>query len=168
MSNVVKVLQKRSISSVNILFLTLVIFLAYGFAGGAAAARSAGEPAYAAKRTLVKGSAIHGANGIAFGPDGLLYVTSAVGSTISVIDPESGKILKTLGQAEGIVGPDDIAFGPDGALYWTGFFTGQVGRLTPDGAAQVVGNVGPGANAIGLFRRRQAVCHPRVPRRRPL
>lgn len=151
MSNVFTVLQKKGISPVNILFPALVIFLA-SCSVAAVSARAAGEHAYAVERTLVTGSSIHGANGIAFGPGNLLYVTSAVGSTISIIDPDSGKILKALGQAEGVIGPDDVAYGPDGALYWTGFFTGQVGRLTPDGTAQTVGNVGPGANAIAFSK----------------
>lgn len=152
MSNVFKILKKRNISSETILFLALVLFLAFGFAEGVVETCSAGEPAYAAERTLVKGGPIRGANGIAFGPDGLLYVTSSVGSTISIIDPDSGKVMKTLGRADGIVGPDDVAFGPDGSLYWTAFFTGQVGRLTPEGTAQIVGNVGPGANAIAFSK----------------
>lgn len=144
--NIIHVFRKRSAFLVSPFFSALVVFLMSVFIG--AAPCHADEPAYAAQRILVRGSAIHGANGINFGHDGLLYVTSAVGSNISIIDPDSGRILRALGRAEGVIGPDDIAFSPDGTLYFTAFFTGQVCRMTPAGTAEVIANVGPGANAI--------------------
>ena len=39
---------------------------------------------------IASGANIAGANGLAIGPDGNLYVTSVLGSSISVIEPESG------------------------------------------------------------------------------
>ena len=39
-----------------------------------------------------------------------LYVTSVLGSTISVINPESGEIVKTYGSDDGVIGPDDVDF----------------------------------------------------------
>jgi sugar lactone lactonase YvrE len=101
-------------------------------------------------RTLVKGADFQGANGIRVSPMGLLYVTSAVGSRIDVLEPRSGKRLMSLGQEQGVYGPDDLAFGPDGLLYWTAFFTGEVMRLNADGLAEMVARVGPGVNAISF------------------
>ena len=44
--------------------------------------------------TLFKsGAEISGVNGIHFGPDGLLYATSVIGSTISVVDTQAKKIV---------------------------------------------------------------------------
>ena len=100
--------------------------------------------------TLVSGAAFQGANGIRVSPDGLLYVTSDVGSRIDVLQVHSGKRLKSLGQQQGVYGPDDLAFDSDGRLYWTAFFTGEVMRLNDDGLAEVVANVGPGVNAISF------------------
>lgn len=101
-------------------------------------------------RTLVTGAAFHGSNGIRLSPQGLVYVASAVGSRIDVLDPASGKRLRSLGPEQGVWGPDDLAFGPEGALYWTAFFTGEVGRLNAKGQAEIVARVGPGVNAISF------------------
>lgn len=84
-------------------------------------------------KTLVKGAALHGANGIDIGPDGNLYVASVLGLEIVVMDKQNGKIIKRLGQEVGVKGPDDLVFGPDGSLYWTNILVGTVGRLKPDG-----------------------------------
>lgn len=101
-------------------------------------------------RVLVSGSAFHGANGIRLSPQGLVYIASAVGSRIDVLDPVSGKRLRALSPEQGVWGPDDLAFGPDGALYWTAFFTGEVGRLNTEGQAETMAWVGPGVNAISF------------------
>ena len=83
---------------------------------------------------LVKGSPIHGANGIMFNSSDLLYIASVFGREIIVMDPETGEIINRLGPDKGIETPDDLTFGPDGSLYWTSIITGEVGRLTPQGA----------------------------------
>lgn len=100
--------------------------------------------------TLVSGATFQGANGVRLSPGGLLYIASAVGSRIDVLDPESGKQLDSLGPEQGVWGPDDLAFDPDGRLYWTAFFTGEVGRLNDQGQAEIVARVGPGVNAISF------------------
>lgn len=81
------------------------------------------------------GAPLHSANGVYFGPDGNLYIASVGGKEIVVMDPESGAVLKRLGQEVGVTSPDDLTFGPDGSLYWTNLMTGEVGRLAPDGTA---------------------------------
>ena len=98
-------------------------------------------------RILVQGTPIHGANGIYFDQNDLLYVASVAGRDISVMDPKGGKILRRIGPEQGVEGPDDLTFGPDGSLYWTSLFTGEVGRLSPDGVktGQIVA---PGTNPI--------------------
>ncbi|MBM9613478.1 hypothetical protein JWJ90_04160 [Desulfobulbus rhabdoformis] len=50
-------------------------------------------------RLLVKGTPIHGSNGVRIGPDGLLYVVSAVGSRIDVFNPRSGRLVHSWGVA---------------------------------------------------------------------
>jgi hypothetical protein len=106
-------------------------------------------------RTLAKGGPIHGANGLYFGPDGYLYVASVGGNEIVKMDPNSGRILDRIGPERGVFTPDDLTFGPDGSLYWTSIFTGNIGRLFPDGAYDdnivdlgPCGNACPGVNPI--------------------
>ena len=45
---------------------------------------------------FVSGAQIAGVNGMHFGPDGLLYAASVIGSDISIIDTETNKIVKRL------------------------------------------------------------------------
>jgi len=97
---------------------------------------------------IATGASIAGANGLHFGPDGLLYVASVFGSEIVVIDPETGAIRKRLGQAEGVYGPDDIAFTADGSFYWTTIFTGEVAGFNAAGERKVAAMLSPGVNPI--------------------
>jgi len=69
-----------------------------------------------------------------------------LGREILVMDTETGEILERYGPDQGVEGPDDIVFGPDGSLYWTAIFTGEVGRISPDGITtkqRVAGGVNP-------------------------
>lgn len=99
-------------------------------------------------RLLAKGAPFHSTNGIIFDDENQLHIASVIGSTISIMDPRSGRIRRTLGADRGVLVPDDLAFGPDGSLYWTGLFTGEVKRLTPEGETSTVAVLVPGANAI--------------------
>lgn len=105
------------------------------------------EPPLKGGKVLVRGSSIHGANGIMFDAHNQLHIASVVGREILVMDPQTGKILDLYGPESGVESPDDLAFGPDGSLYWTSILIGVVGRLTPDGvfSSQFVA---PGVNPI--------------------
>ena len=82
---------------------------------------------------LVRGAPIHGANGLAVGSHGRLYVASVFGREIVVVNSRTGRILDRLGPDEGYNGADDLTIGPDGSLYWTDILAGNVGRLETDG-----------------------------------
>jgi sugar lactone lactonase YvrE len=104
-------------------------------------------------RVLVEGSPIHGSNGLAFDSHGQLHIASVLGREIVVMNPRNGKILDRLGPDAGVETPDDITFGPPGSpyqddIFWTAIFTGEVGRLTPDGVKTTIGQVYPGVNPI--------------------
>jgi sugar lactone lactonase YvrE len=107
-------------------------------------------PAAAAPRApvLARGAALHGANGVMFDRHDRLFVASVTGREIVVMDPRTGAILDRLGPNRGVEGPDDLTFGPDGALYWTSYFTGVVGRRTPDGTVSTLAQLPPGVGAI--------------------
>jgi sugar lactone lactonase YvrE len=84
-------------------------------------------------KVIVRGSPIHGANGIYFDKHDRLHIASVMGGEIIVMDPMTGTVLDRLGSDVGVMGPDDCTFGPDGSLYWTDIMIGEVGRLTPGG-----------------------------------
>jgi sugar lactone lactonase YvrE len=95
---------------------------------------------------LVSGAAISGANGLHFGPDGLLYVASVIGSEIVVLDPKTGEVKRRIRQ--GVKNPDDVAFNRDGDLYWTSILSGEVTGLRPDGSLVTAARLTPGTNPI--------------------
>ncbi len=101
-------------------------------------------------RVIARGAPIHGANGIYFDGNDRLHIASVAGREIVVMNPNSGKILDRIGVERGVESPDDVTFGPDGSLYWTSIFTGEVGRLTPDGTKIVVAEGLMGANPISF------------------
>jgi DNA-binding beta-propeller fold protein YncE len=99
-------------------------------------------------RVLARGGPIHGANGLYFGPDGYLYIASCFGANITVMDPNSGRIVRKIILKEGMNAPDDLTFGPDGSLYWTAITTGVIGKMTPDGTQSIVAQLPIGVNPI--------------------
>lgn len=113
------------------------------------AAESAGSKTAKPEITVIAEGAetAGGANGLHFGPDGLLYMASVAASEIIALDPKTGEIKKRFGAEDGVVGPDDIAFAPDGAFYWTSIMTGEVAGYKADGslvkAAQLTRGVNP-------------------------
>jgi sugar lactone lactonase YvrE len=106
------------------------------------------EPMTAEVEVLARGPAWNGANGILFGPDGLLWVASVFSPGLFALDPETGEVVHRLGREEGVDDPDDLAFGPDGSVYWTDILSGEVGRRTPAGVSSTIASAGPGFNPI--------------------
>lgn len=100
---------------------------------------------------LVQGSPLRGTpNGIAFDSQNRLWIASAMASTLTAIDPETGEILVQWGREQGISFPDDLTFDAEDNLYYTDPVTGRVTRLTPDREATVLAENLPGANPITL------------------
>jgi len=97
---------------------------------------------------FVTGAKIAGVNGIHFGPDGMLYAASVIGSDISVINTETGEIVKRYGIDDGVIGPDDVAFNSKGEFYWTSILTGEVAGFNVEGNKIISGNPGIGVNPI--------------------
>lgn len=99
-------------------------------------------------QVLARGARLAGANGLMFDAQDRLHVASVGERTIFVLDPDSGAIVTHYGPDAGVEGPDDLTFGPDGSLYWTAFFTGEVGKRSPDGVKSTVAQLPPGVNPI--------------------
>ncbi len=108
-----------------------------------------GDPVEAELEILVQGAAlVAGANGMFFDAEDQLYVANAFGQSISVLNPDDGEVIGTLGPAQGAVFPDDLTFAPDGTLYWTDIIQGQVFGLTTDDTLVSVAEGIPSANPI--------------------
>lgn len=106
-------------------------------------------PGYSIKR-IVAGSGLHTANGIAFGPDGRLYVASVSGESIFAVDIVSGAVTVEVGPFAGEA--DDLLFTPDGDLISTAFIEGVVRRHRRDGSSDELATGLPGINSIALTR----------------
>ena len=152
-----KTIDKLSVKTVMILALLAMIFLAFSCSSDnsssdtlleSEANLSSKASSNSILKTLVKGAAVRGANGIDVGADGNLYIASVNGQNITVMDKNNGKIINQFGPTNGVLGPDDLVFGPDGTLYWTDLIPGFVGRMTPDGQLLGYQEVAPGVNPI--------------------
>ena len=130
-----------------VLSLALVANATGGPAHGAEVLASASAAAGYEIVELVRGAALHSANGAYVGPDGRLYVASIFGGEIVAFDVDSGEVVRRYGPEAGVVVPDDVTFGPDGSMYWTDYVIGEVGRLAPDGTVTKQ-FMAPGVNPI--------------------
>jgi len=81
-------------------------------------------------RRLTRPTPLRGSNGVAFGPDGRLYVAQFLAGQISAVDLRSGDVEVVVPAGGPIEAPDDLAFGPDGSMYVT-----DPGRPPPCSAA---------------------------------
>ncbi|MGO9062701.1 MAG: gluconolaconase [Candidatus Binataceae bacterium] len=99
-------------------------------------------------------SCLYGANGMRFGPDGLLYVAQCFGNEISAFDIATGARRNISRNGDPVKAPDDLAFDSRGLMYVTEFLNAQVSTITPEGKAEVLVADVPGANGITVFRDR--------------
>ena len=99
---------------------------------------------------IVEGSGFHTANGLAFGPDGRLYVASVLGESIFALNIATGAIEVAVAPFAGE--SDDLLFTPGGDLIWTALLEGIVRRRRADGSLHDLASGLPGANSIALTR----------------
>jgi sugar lactone lactonase YvrE len=93
-------------------------------------------------------SPLAGSNGVAFGPDGRLYVAEYLAGRISAVEQATGAVEVVVPQGGPVQAPDDLAFGADGSMYITDLVPGRVWRRDPAGAFTLVSGDVPVANGI--------------------
>ncbi|NUT49816.1 MAG: hypothetical protein HOV94_21270 [Saccharothrix sp.] len=81
---------------------------------------------------------LRGSNGVAFGPDGRLYVAEFLAGRISAVDLASGDVDVVVPDDGPVRSPDDLAFGADGSMYVTDLVPGRVWRRDPLGRYDLV------------------------------
>ncbi len=105
-------------------------------------------------KRLTPPSRLHGANGLATGPDGRIYCAQVPGSQVSAINPDTGEIETISAMGGNIVAPDDLVFDDAGNLYLTEITLGQVTMLSPNGTTRVIQGDMPVANPITMHQGR--------------
>lgn len=98
---------------------------------------------------LIKGTRFRGTNGIAWGPDNLIWMGSVWTGGIYAIDPETGE---TKIKVDASKGTDDLAFHPDGRLFWNDIGYGEIGCRTTDGKTSIHATIEPGNNGIAFSK----------------
>ncbi|MGW0577001.1 hypothetical protein ACWD25_13740 [Streptomyces sp. NPDC002920] len=83
-------------------------------------------------------SRLWGSNGVAFGPDGRLYVAQFLAGQISAVDPATGDVEVVVPMDDPVQSPDDLAFGADGSMYIADLVPGRVWRRSPQGEYSLV------------------------------
>ena len=91
---------------------------------------------------------LNDAKGIAFGPDGDLYVVSKYTNSVLRYDGATGAFLGTFAST-GLSNPADLAFGPDGDLYVSSYGNSGVYRYDGPVSATPGAQVGAGAFVSG-------------------
>lgn len=104
--------------------------------GGTPAAPATGDR-WSATR-LNSPNPLWGSNGVAFGPDGRLYIAQFLAGRISAVDPADGDLEVVVPMDGPVRSPDDLAFGADGSMYIADLVPGKVWRRDPRGVYSVV------------------------------
>ncbi|MFK4267456.1 SMP-30/gluconolactonase/LRE family protein [Streptomyces milbemycinicus] len=99
-------------------------------------------------RRLNPPNQLWGSNGVAFGPDGRLYVAQFLAGQISAVDPATGDVEVIVPMDSPVQSPDDLAFGADGSMYITDLVPGRVWRRNAEGAYTLVSDEVTNPNGI--------------------
>ncbi|MER6158883.1 hypothetical protein ABT147_25560 [Streptomyces sp. NPDC001868] len=99
-------------------------------------------------RRLNPPSPLWGSNGVAFGPDGRLYVAQFLAGQISAVDTATGDVDIVVPMDSPVQSPDDLAFGADGSMYIADLVPGLVWRRSPAGEYSLVSDEVTNPNGI--------------------
>ncbi|WP_433798985.1 hypothetical protein [Actinomycetospora sp. CA-084318] len=93
-------------------------------------------------------------NGLAFGPDGRLWIAQFLGGTVSAFDVDTGELEPVLGPGGPLTAPDDLAFADDGSCLVVDLPPGLVWRRAPDGTLAVLADGIIAPDGIATWRGR--------------
>ncbi|UUU26478.1 hypothetical protein [Streptomyces sp. DSM 40750] len=99
-------------------------------------------------RRLNPPNPLWGSNGVAFGPDGRLYVAQFLAGQISAVDTATGDVDVIVPMDSPVQSPDDLAFGADGSMYIADLVPGLVWRRSPAGEYSLVSDDVANPNGI--------------------
>ncbi|MDX3644659.1 PQQ-binding-like beta-propeller repeat protein [Streptomyces sp. MB09-02B] len=99
-------------------------------------------------RRLNPPNPLWGSNGVAFGPDGRLYVAQFLAGQISAVAPATGDVEVVVPMDGPVQSPDDLAFGADGSMYIADLVPGRVWRRSPAGEYRLVSDAVTNPNGI--------------------
>lgn len=107
------------------------------------------------KRTIRSDYMAAPSNAIAVGRVGrykgkILAAAGALDQLI-IMDPDTGKVIRTYGEEYGVVGLDDVSEGPDGTLYFSNIPIGKIGYIRPDDTHGYI-DAKPWINSIAVTR----------------
>lgn len=119
--------------------------------------RSSPRPSASRDRLIAvaaEGDGLRQPIGLAFGPDGALYVANSAGGNVMRFDAESGASLGVFA-SDSLRFPSDVALGTDGLVYVSSAVGRSVVRFTADGsfegyAARLPARSAPVGVAFGL------------------
>jgi sugar lactone lactonase YvrE len=97
---------------------------------------------------------LRGSNGIAFGPDGRLYVAEYLPGRISAVDVTTGRTEVVTGPGGPLQSPDDLVFDAAGTMYVTDVAPGLVWRREPGGEFTVAADGVRNPNGIAALGNR--------------
>ncbi len=95
---------------------------------------------------VLTGLPVHGLQGLAFGPDGALYLGSVMSEAVVQLDLASGEMTEAVGPPLGEA--DDVAFGPGGTMAWTAINQGALRLRTATGGIETVAEGLPFVNPV--------------------
>ncbi|GFM30307.1 SMP-30/gluconolactonase/LRE family protein [Novosphingobium sp. PY1] len=98
--------------------------------------------------TVVASSPLPAINGLAAGPDGLIYVASIARQSILAVDLDGQSATAVVNPPLGIA--DDVAFAPDGSMVFTAIVEGAVKRRSAAGTISTIATSLPGANSLAF------------------
>ena len=108
-------------------------------------------------RVVVAPRVFGAANGIRFGPDGLLWVCSAFGGMVGRVDVATGETDAVVPVGGGVGSADDVDFDSEGNAYFSEYGHGRVTVRAPDGTLSVLADDLPGVNGLTVFEDRVIV-----------
>jgi sugar lactone lactonase YvrE len=111
---------------------------------------------------VVAPTGLHGANGMQFGPGGLLYIASSFANKVNILNPRTGAIAAAPEGPRATRGPDDVAFSASGDMFITEPLASRVSVKHANGPVETVSDSLPAANGLAVYHDRLFISECRL------